>query len=78
MNELYIKDKIEKGINCSSVNVTGDGTHFEAIIISSEFNGKNTLERHKMVYSVLQEEMKEAIHALSMKTLTLEESKSKS
>ena len=76
MNELYIKDKIEKGINCSSVNVTGDGTHFEAIIRSSEFNGTNTLERHKMVYSVLQEEMKEAIHALSMKTLTLEESKS--
>ena len=45
-----------------------------------DFQGKvldtTKIERHKMVYCVLQEEMKEAIHALSMKTLTLEESKS--
>jgi stress-induced morphogen len=27
-----------------------------------------------MIYSILQEEMKEAIHALSMKTLTIDES----
>jgi|TARA_B100000073_G_scaffold342060_1_gene344528 acid stress-induced BolA-like protein IbaG/YrbA len=74
MNESYIKDKIEKGLSGSKVTVTGDGTHFEAIIISQEFDGKNTLQRHKMIYSILQEEMKEAIHALSMKTLTIDES----
>ena len=47
MNESYIKDKIEKGLSGSKVTVTGDGTHFEAIIISQEFDGKNTLQRHK-------------------------------
>ena len=73
MNELYIKDKIEKGINCSSVNVTGDGTHFEAIIISSEFNGKNTLERHKMVYSCINGYIPEKIHAISIQAISIKE-----
>ena len=77
MNELYIKEKIQGGLKDSTVEVTGDGTHFEALIVSPEFEGKNTLQRHKLVYSILQEEMKEAIHALSMKTLTVDEAKEK-
>ena len=77
MNALYIKEKIQGGLKDSIVEVTGDGTHFEALIVSPEFEGKNTLQRHKLVYSILQEEMKEAIHALSMKTLTVDEAKEK-
>ena len=55
------------------IEVQGDGAHFEAVIVSSEFQGKNTLARHRIVYAALGDKMKEAIHALSMKTLTKEE-----
>lgn len=57
----------------SSVDVDGDGTHFEAVIVSSAFNGKTLLERHQLVYNVLGEAMKERIHALSLKTYTPEQ-----
>lgn len=57
----------------SSVGVDGDGTHFEAVIVSSAFNGKTLLERHQLVYNVLGEAMKERIHALSLKTYTPEQ-----
>lgn len=57
----------------SSVDVDGDGTHFEAVIVSSVFNGKTLLERHQLVYNVLGEAMKERIHALSLKTYTPEQ-----
>ena len=51
MDGKYIKDKIENSIPKTTAEVTGDGTHFEATIVSVAFEGKSTLERHKMVYS---------------------------
>ncbi len=57
----------------SSVEVDGDGTHFEAVIVSDAFNGKTLLERHQLVYKALGEAMKERIHALSLRTYTPEQ-----
>jgi len=73
MDGKYIKDKIENSIPKTTAEVTGDGTHFEATVVSVAFEGKSTLERHKMVYSALREEMVEDIHALSLKTFSPEE-----
>jgi acid stress-induced BolA-like protein IbaG/YrbA len=53
----------------AKIEVSGDGQHFEAVIISEAFAGKSLLQRQRMVYSALGERMKN-IHALSMKTLT--------
>ena len=61
---------IEAKLSSTSIEVDGDGTHFEAVIVSPEFEGKSLLERHKLVYEVLGEAMKERIHALSLKTYT--------
>ncbi len=68
-----IKAIIETGMPGASVEVDGDGTHFEAVIVSDTFIGKTLLERHKLVYGVLGEAMKERIHALSLKTFTPEQ-----
>ena len=73
MDPNEIKTMIENGMSSSLVNVDGDGTHFEAVIVSDEFEGKSLIERHKLVYSVLGDAMKERIHALSLKTLTPEQ-----
>ena len=69
-----IKMWIEAGLSGSQVDVTGDGRHFDAVIVSAEFEGKSAVQRHQLVYSVLGEKMRAAIHALSMRTVTPSES----
>jgi acid stress-induced BolA-like protein IbaG/YrbA len=48
----------------------GDGHHWEAVIVSEAFRGKNKVQQHQLVYKALGDRMREEIHALSMKTLT--------
>lgn len=68
-----IQQYIEQGMPCEHVRVSGDGQHFEALIVSAEFRGKNRVQQHQIVYRALGDRMKAEIHALSMKTLTPEE-----
>ncbi len=70
MDPEEIKVLIEKGLPTSTVAVRGDGTHFEAIIVSSEFEGRSLIEQHQIVYNALGDAMKEQIHAISLKTYT--------
>ena len=70
-----IKKYIGAGLACEHLEVTGDGAHFEAVIVSSAFEGKRPIARHQLVYSALGDRMREEIHALSMKTLTPQEFK---
>lgn len=66
-----IKQYIETSLPCEMVQVEGDdGHHFNAIIVSAEFNGKNMVQQHQLVYKALGDKMKQEIHALSMKTYT--------
>jgi acid stress-induced BolA-like protein IbaG/YrbA len=68
-----IKQSIESGLACQHVEVIGDGQHFQALIVSTEFAGRGRVQRHQLVYGALGERMREEIHALSMRTLTPEE-----
>ena len=52
------------------IEVTGDGAHFEALIVCPVFEGKRTLARHQADYQALGERMRAEIHALSMRNLT--------
>lgn len=70
-----IKNYISSGLACEHLEVTGDGAHFEAVIVSSAFEGKRPIARHQLVYAALGDRMRDEIHALSMKTLTPEEFK---
>jgi acid stress-induced BolA-like protein IbaG/YrbA len=68
-----IRRYIQEGLACELVEVTGDGAHFEALIVSPAFEGKRLIARHQLVYQALGHRMKDEIHALSMKTLTPQE-----
>ena len=68
-----VKSGIEAGLACERVEVSGDGQHFQALIVSAAFAGKNRVQRHQLVYKALGDRMREEIHALSMQTLTPEE-----
>jgi acid stress-induced BolA-like protein IbaG/YrbA len=65
-----IRTYIAEKLDCQHLQVTGDGTHFEALIVCDAFEGKRTLERQRMVYAALGDRMREEIHALSMQTRT--------
>jgi stress-induced morphogen len=51
-------------------DLTGTSDHWEATIVYAGFAGRSPLERHRMVFAALVEEMKGPIHALTIKTLT--------
>lgn len=68
-----IKSYIAAGLDCTHLEVEGDGQHFSAVIVSPAFAGKRLIQRHQLVYAALGDRMKAEIHALSMKTLTPEE-----
>ena len=48
----------------------GSESHWNLIIVASAFAGKNAVARQRAVYGALKQEMKDGIHALTMKALT--------
>ena len=65
-----IKGWIEQGLNCESVTVSGDGRHFDAVVVSDAFEGQSMINRHRLVYEALGDRMRADIHALSLATHT--------
>lgn len=68
-----IEQSIRSGLDCTHVEVAGDGHHWEAVIVSKAFGGLPKVRQHQLVYAALGDRMREEIHALSMKTLTPEQ-----
>jgi acid stress-induced BolA-like protein IbaG/YrbA len=68
-----IEKSIRAGLDVTHLEVTGDGAHFEAVIVSPAFAGLARVRRHQLVYGALGDRMREEIHALSMKTLSPDE-----
>ncbi len=56
----------------SFANSCGD-SHFSVAMIAAAFAGKSRLERQRMVYAVLDDELKGGVHALRMALKTPEE-----
>lgn len=65
-----VKRYIAAGLDCEVLEVEGDGQHFNALIVSRAFEGRNRVQRHQLVYAALGERMRAEVHALSMRTLT--------
>lgn len=68
-----IQLNIAQGMATEHLTVRGDGQHFEAVVVSDVFAGKNRVQRHQLVYQTLGNRMRDEIHALSMKTYTPQE-----
>jgi acid stress-induced BolA-like protein IbaG/YrbA len=74
MQPEQVQNIIAEGLPCAHLQVNGDGQHFEAIIVSAEFAGKNRVQRQQCVNAVLRAYFDSGeLHALSMKTHTPEE-----
>ncbi len=65
---------IEAGLPAARVQVlTDDDTHFEAVVVAPQFEGKRSLQRHQLVYAGLGARMGREIHALSIQAYTPDE-----
>lgn len=74
MHPEQIKQLILAGMACEHLALDGDGQHFDAVVVSAEFIGKNRVQRQQRVYQTLKEKLATGeLHALSFKTLTPEE-----
>lgn len=64
-----VKTMIATVLPCEHIEVEGDGHHFFAQIISSAFEGKNRLARHRLIKDGLAKEIaSNELHALSITT----------
>lgn len=69
MDSRRIEQLIRDGLPGAEVQVSGDdGVHFEALVRCASFEGKSTLQRHRMVYATLGSAMGKEIHALALRT----------
>ena len=77
-----IKHLINCKINASHIEIIDEsykhrnhqkdthGGHFKLLIISNDFNGVSLINRHRLIYDILDEMIKVEIHALSIKAIT--------
>ena len=71
MTAEELQSLIAAGLACDHIAVEGDGRHWQAVIVSQEFEGKRPIQRHQRVYATLGARMHtDEVHALSMKTYT--------
>ena len=66
-----LQSLIAHGLPCDHIEVSGDGRHWAAVIVSPAFEGKRLIQRHQLVYATLGQRIHtDEVHALSMKTHT--------
>jgi acid stress-induced BolA-like protein IbaG/YrbA len=71
MNAAEVQSLIAAGLPGANVRVaSNDDTHFEAVIVAAQFEGKRMIQRHQLVYSTLGALMGREIHAMSIQALT--------
>lgn len=76
MNPLEeVKNLIESELKDSVVQVgdmTGTLDHLEINVYSDQFKGKLLIDQHQMIMDILKESLKEKIHAVKIKTMTMD------
>jgi acid stress-induced BolA-like protein IbaG/YrbA len=71
MTAEELKALIAAALACEHIELEGDGRHWFATIVSREFEGRRSIQRHQRVYAALGARMhSDEVHALSMRTFT--------
>lgn len=68
---LVVRDESER--HRGHAGAEGGGGHYRVTIVSSRFEGRSRLERHRMVYAALGGTFAAEIHALAIHARTPEE-----
>jgi len=70
LNPLLVEIIDESHKHAGHAGARDGGGHYLLQIVTSEFIGKSTIARHRMIYSALGEMMKCEIHALNIQANT--------
>lgn len=71
MEPIQIKQLLLSRLPDCDVEVTGDGRHFDILVVGEVFAGLSPVKKQQLVYAALQAEIADgAIHAVNMRTLT--------
>jgi acid stress-induced BolA-like protein IbaG/YrbA len=71
MNDQIIKEMIETRLAAAKVTVSGDGYHYQVIVVSPDFENQSRVKRHQLIYSLFDTEIRQGhLHALTIKTYT--------
>ncbi len=71
MTAQELQNLIAAGLPCDHIEVTGDGRHWAAVVVSAAFEGKRLIARHQQVYATLGARIQnDEVHALSIKAYT--------
>lgn len=74
MTPEEVKQLIQAGLPDCEVTVTGDGSHFDAIVVGNMFEGMMPVKKQQAVYATVTEQITSgALHALTIKAYTPEE-----
>jgi len=74
MQPESVKALVEAGLPGCEVFASGDGSHFDVTVISEVFAGKTPVNRQRMVYATVNEQITSGtLHAINIKTYTPEE-----
>ena len=73
MKDSELAALIKAGIPGAEVMVKGEGDHFEAEVVSAQFQDCSQVARHQLVYGTLGDRMGGEIHALALHTYTPDE-----
>ncbi|MGS2721365.1 BolA family protein [Paraglaciecola aestuariivivens] len=71
MENSQIEALLRETLNLAEVHVTGDGSHFQVIAVSDQFDTMSRVKKQQFVYAPLAEKIAEGtMHAVSIKTFT--------
>lgn len=73
LHPTYLDIVDESHLHAGHAGSKGGGGHYVLHIVSENFVGKNTIMRHRMIYSALAEMLECEIHALTLHTHTADE-----
>ncbi|KAK6123847.1 hypothetical protein DH2020_042414 [Rehmannia glutinosa] len=68
--ELEVEDVSYQHAGHAGVRGSDGETHFNLKVVSQEFEGKSLVKRHRLIYSLLQDELQSGVHALSITAKT--------
>jgi acid stress-induced BolA-like protein IbaG/YrbA len=71
METEAVAQLIREGIPDAQVEVSGDGSHFEAVVVSAAFENKSPIQKQRLVMDSVKPQIASGeLHALSIKTFT--------
>jgi len=75
--ELTIEDDSQRHVGHAGHDGRGE-SHFNVTVVSDRFQGRSRVDRQRLVYRILSEELADRVHALSVRALTSAEAAQKS